>query len=143
MAIDKEMLFTWSELELLTGLIYGEARSESWSGKAGVGITVATRAKHPGFWDWGRNFREIILKPRQFSCFNQSDPNLGALMVAKRIKNATWQECAMIAEQVYLGHIKNFMGEPTHYHALSCNPEWVKDLKVLGTIGNHKFYTCF
>lgn len=134
------MLLTWSELDLLTGLIYGEARSETWSGKVGVALTVRNRVTHPGYWDWGMNWRRVILAPKQFSCFNQMDPNLKALINAKKIKGADWQECAMIAEQVYVGRVKDFVGNPTHYHTVDCTPSWAKDLKFLGIIGNHKFY---
>ena len=28
----------------------------------------------------------------------------------------------------------------THYHAHYVNPKWAKELTVIGTIGNHKFY---
>jgi len=140
---DLDMLLTWSELVLLTGLIFGEARSESWSGKIGVGLTVQTRAKHPGHWHWGYNWRQVILCAKQFSCFNQLDPNLKALINAQRIKGALWFECAMVAEQIYLDRVKDFVGGPTHYHTLSVSPSWAKDLKSLGIIGNHRFYTCF
>lgn len=138
-----EMLIEWSELDLLTGLIFGESRSESWSGKVGVGLTVKTRVDHPGFWNWGYNFRTVITAPKQFSCFNQTDPNLKALINARKIKGADWQECAMVAEQIYLGRVHDFVGSPSHYHTLDCTPSWAKDLKFLGAIGNHKFYTCF
>jgi N-acetylmuramoyl-L-alanine amidase len=139
----QDMLKTWSELDLLIGLIFGEARSESWSGKVGVGLVVQNRVRHPGFWNWGYNWREVILCPKQFSCFNQADPNLKELMGAEKIKGAVWQECAMIAEQIYLGRIKDFVGGPSHYHGISVSPSWNKDLRSLGTIGNHKFYSCF
>ena len=138
-----DMLIAWSELELLAGLIYGEARSETWSGKIGVGLTVANRVKHPGYWNWGTNWRRVILCPKQFSCFNQADPNLKALIGAKKTKGADWQECMMVAEQIYLGRVNDFVGGPTHYHTFQCTPSWAKDLRFLGTIGNHKFYTCF
>jgi N-acetylmuramoyl-L-alanine amidase len=137
------MLLTWSELDLLTGLIFGESRSESWSGKVGVGLTVQTRVAHPGHWNWGYNWRDVILMPKQFSCFNQLDPNLIALIKAHKIKDAVWLECAMIAEQVYLGRVKDFVGQPTHYHTVNCDPTWDDDMKHLGTIGKHEFFTCF
>lgn len=140
-----DMLKTWSELDLLTGLIFGEARSECWSGKVGVGLTVQTRVNRPGFWNWGYNWREVILCPQQFSCFNQTDPNLAEIIGAYKIRGPLWQECAMIAEQIYLGRVKDFVGGPTHYHVVSMDkyPSWTPKLKVLGTIENHKFYTCF
>jgi len=138
-----EVLFTWSEIDLLTGLIFGESRSETWSGKVGVGLTVQTRVAHPGFWKWGRNWREVILSPEQFSCFNQTDSNLPAIIKGKQINDAVWQECRIVAEHIYLGRMKDFVGEPTHYHTLQIKPSWAKDLKFLGSIGNHKFYTCF
>lgn len=142
---DFDMLLTWSEIDLLTGLIYGEARSETWSGKVGVGLTVQTRVSKPGFWNWGTNWRGVILAPKQFSCFNQSDPNLKALIGAKKIKGSAWRECAMVAEHIYLGRVVDFVGKPTHYHttALDPAPAWASKIRSLGVIGNHRFYTCF
>ena len=135
----RSKLITWSEIDLLAGLIYGEARGEPWSGKVGVGLVVRNRVNQPGFWNWGRNWREVILKPKQFSCFNPANKNLPKIIEAKDRKGLRWQECRMIAEQIYLDRVADFLGA-THYHNINVRPEWRLKLKYLVTIGLHKFY---
>ena len=72
---------TWSEIDLLTGTIYGEARGEPWGGKVAVGMTVRERVRYPGHWKWGRNWREVMLAPEQFSCWG--DHNRAAIITAR------------------------------------------------------------
>jgi len=141
---NKKIFQTWSELDLLTGVIFGEARGEDWNAKVGVGLTIRTRAEHPGHWGWGLNYRAIILRPKQFSCFNQGDPNLMKIIEADRA-STVWQECRMVAEAIYLGRIVDFVGGPTHYHSASMKrlPRWAKKIKRIGRFGGLIFYTCF
>ena len=127
---------TWSELDLLAGVIIGEARGESVSGKTGVALTVKTRADHPRWW--GRNFREVILCPFQFSCWG--DINAKAIKEAYDHKGQAWKDALRIAEDVYTGNTVDFVGMPTHYHAANVNPWWSEKLKRLAKIGNHVFY---
>lgn len=135
----KSDLITWSEVQLLAGCIYGEARSEPWAGKMGVGLTVRNRVLNPGFWNWGKNWREVLLRSRQFSCFNPGNPNLPRMVKAKKRNDLLWQKCMMIAEKIYLGHIEDFVGAD-HYHRIDCYPQWRHKLEYLLTIGDHKFY---
>lgn len=133
----KSDLITWSELELLAGTIYGEARNQSFAGKVGVGLTIRNRVSLPRWW--GRNWRQVILKPKQFSCFNPNDSNFPEIVAAKKRNGLHWQECMMIAEKIYLGHIADFVGAD-HYHRIDCYPRWRHKLQYLVTIGDHKFY---
>ena len=134
------MLETWSEIELLAAAIFGEARGEPWAGKVGVGLTIRTRVDHPGHWNWGRNWREVITAPKQFSCFQ--DINLDKIKAAKKKNTDEWKECMMIAEHVYHNRIDNHIGCPTHYHTAGVSPSWDKSMKYLGSIGGHLFYSC-
>lgn len=134
------MLETWSEIELVAATIYGEARGEPWAGKVGVGLTIRTRVDHPGHWHWGRNWREVCLAPRQFSCFE--DANLRQIEQARAQQTDEWKECLMIAEHVYHGRIDNHIGCPTHYHTAAVSPSWDREMKFLGKIGGHLFYSC-
>lgn len=126
----------WSELELLTGLIVGEARGETMAGRIGVALTAATRAKYPKWW--GRNLREVILCKRQFSCW--LDHNADVIRLSWANKDATWQACRDVAEDVYTGDVLDFIGGPTHYHAVSIFPDWASGMKRLATVGHHIFY---
>jgi spore germination cell wall hydrolase CwlJ-like protein len=126
----------WSEIELLTGLIIGEARGESTAGKIGVALTAKTRADHPRWW--GRNLREVALYKYQFSCW--LDCNEKVIKEAYNHKGQLWIDALRIAEDVASGNVVDFVGMPTHYHNLSVYPDWASGMKRLAYIGNHVFY---
>ncbi len=130
------MTETFSELGLLAGTIYGEARNQEYAGKVGVGLVVRTRVRYPGWW--GRNWREVILSPHQFSCW--SDHNRDAIMQAMAENSSDWQSCMNIARQVYLGEIEDKIGAPTHYCRFDVHPAWRIKLKFLCQIEDHVFY---
>jgi N-acetylmuramoyl-L-alanine amidase len=127
---------TWSELELLTGLIIGEARGEGMAGRIGVALTARTRAKKPCWW--GKNLREVILMDRQFSCWQ--DHNADVIRSIREQHGTSWKNFERIAMDVYSGITIDCIGKPTHYHTINCNPKWAGQLKYLTTIGKHKFY---
>jgi len=137
---------TWSEVDLLAGLIIGEARGESTAGRIGVALTVKTRADHPRWW--GRNVRECILRyspatksrkeTAQFSCW--LDHNKTAIIEAYNHKGQLWIDALRIAEDVYSGNTIDFVGQPTNYHGISIFPDWASGMKRLAQIGNHVFY---
>ena len=136
----------WSELELLSAVIWAEAEGEPYAGKVGVGLTVQTRVRHPGHWNWGRNWREVILKPRQFSCFNLWSRRRSEIMTLPVVDHGSaYQESCVISEIVYLGRMRDYIGEPTHYHRFDVVPDWADDPSMhrLCRIGDHIFYTCF
>jgi len=137
---------TWSEVKLLTGLIWGEARGEPWYGKVAVAQCVRTRVEHPGHWKWGNNWREVILAPWQFSCFNPKTESRRRIWETGQVmKDEMWRECELIAQGVYLGQINDFHDfKITHYfNPHIVKPEWAEDLKHVFTLGKHDFYTCF
>lgn len=130
---------TWSELDILTGTIFGEARGEPAEGKIGVGLTIQTRVNHPGWW--GRNWREVCLADRQFTCW--TDRNTDVIIRARKDKTPDWTSCRIMAIDIYLGHIKDYLGEPTHYYNPKLieggTPQWEKRMIRLTEIGNHVF----
>ncbi len=63
-----------TEPQLLARCIWGEARGEPIQGKLAVAHVVLNRVKAQSYY--GKTIRDVILKPWQFSCFNENDPNL-------------------------------------------------------------------
>tara|TARA_B100000513_G_scaffold75296_1_gene30405 strand:- start:10 stop:1386 length:1377 start_codon:yes stop_codon:yes gene_type:complete len=57
-----------SDLEILARTIHAEAKGESDKGKLAVGAVIANRVKAQSWM--GKNLREVILKPTQFSPWN-------------------------------------------------------------------------
>jgi len=135
----------WSELDLLTATILGEAEGEPWGGKAGVAITIKTRVDHPRWW--GRNWREVILRAThdgiaQFECWTK--PHRIERMELGRERGCDdkiWEQCRQIAIFCYLGKIQDRLGCPTHYCRIDAKPAWKEKLKFLGQIGHHLFYS--
>jgi hypothetical protein len=56
---------TLSELQLLTLVVWREARGESLDAKRAVAHAIKNRVQHPSWW--GRDWRTVIMKPWQFS----------------------------------------------------------------------------
>jgi len=127
---------TWSELDLLTGVIVGEASGEPTAGRIGVAITVKSRVDSPCWWS--RNWREVILSWRQFSCWD--DHNSERIVSARQDAGALWSACRGIAIETYLGRVDDHIGRPTHYHATYVSPAWAEKLTRLAQIGRHIFY---
>jgi len=127
----------WSELELLTGAIIGEARNQCRAGREAVGITIRNRVIGPWPW-WGRNWREVILQDRQFSCW--ADRNASVIISEYNRKTPLWTENFKIAADIYLDKIIDSIGGPTHYHSKTIKPYWISDCVFLKQIGDHLFY---
>jgi spore germination cell wall hydrolase CwlJ-like protein len=126
----------WSDIELLTGLLIGECDNQPEEGKIAVALTVKTRVNHP-MW-WGRNWREVILASKQFSCWE--DHNATRIKQAYSLKGDDWKVCLRVAQDVYDGNILDTMGKPTHYHKTKIHPDWASLLIRLKIIGDHIFY---
>ena len=127
----------WSDMDLLAGMIVGEAGGASNALKAGVGLTAKTRWENPGAW--GNNLREVILARKQFSCWEMEKERLAE---AREQKTAEWKDCMSMAHKVFYGGISDWLGHPTHYHTDKVNPTWDDGptMKFLGKIGNTLFF---
>ncbi|HDM76318.1 MAG TPA: hypothetical protein ENG51_07590 [Deltaproteobacteria bacterium] len=134
----------YSDLELLTMLLIGEAEGEPWESKVGVGLTVRNRvlARKKYF---GIGWRGVMLSTTssgalQFSCFGNKN-RIKSMIEHWKKQDTLWQEHQSIALNVYLGLFKDFVGSPLYYHAVGFKPHgWWLKLKRLGRFGNHIFY---
>jgi N-acetylmuramoyl-L-alanine amidase len=128
-----------SDAELLARCIWGEARSESIEGKLAVAHVVLNRVKAQSYY--GRTVKEVMLKPWQFSCFNENDPNLAKILGLKT-DNPGLAYCQAVADMALLSHSQDPTGGATHYHTTSIKPSWANSSQMtfLCRIGNHLFY---
>ena len=133
-----------TDAQLMAVCIYGEARGESLAGKIAVAHTIMNRVRLPKWW--GKTIREVILKPRQFSCFNDGDKNRLALRAIAADwgrafqKNRILRECYYVAEGVIEGDLRDNTDGATHYHTTGCDPSWDDKMALTDTIGDHAFY---
>lgn len=139
-----------TDTQLLALTIYGEARGESLAGRIAVGSVILERVNHRA-WD-GRTIQEVCLKPWQFSCYNEMDPNFGKLAkIAEQWDQAmaldpALNDCYTIASGLLDGSIprtpeiaaSNCCQYATAAGAKSV--KWDDKMTVVARIGNHIFY---
>lgn len=128
-----------SAKDLLARLLFGEARGEILEGQVAVANVVMNRAKIGGWY--GKTVKEVALKPWQFSCFNEDDPNLR--LTASPPMREPFTQCELIAELALKYLLTDNTGGATHYANLDvCAPAWAKSDKMvhLCKIGRHTFF---
>lgn len=122
------------EADILARTLDGEARGEDDEGMRAVAHVINNRARNTGFYP-----SEIAQQDRQFSTWNQDDPN------RERIQNLPtddegYQRARRIAVDVLSGRDEDPTGGATHYYNPSiANPDWSSSLTNNNTIGNHTF----
>jgi len=128
-----------TEFQLLARCIWGEARGEPIRGKLAVAHVVLNRVKAQSYY--GKTIRDVILKPWQFSCFNENDPNLAKILSLNSI-NPDLAYCQAVADVALLADNPDPTGGGTHYHAPQVKPSWAgsEQMIFLCRIGNHLFY---
>lgn len=132
-----------SDKALLSLCIYGEARGESTDGKIAVGWVIKERVKRNGWF--GKGYQGVILKPYQFSCFLQADPNYKKLLhIAEQwdeemTQNATLNNCYTIADGLIEDRIPAPF-EATHYKTINCHASWAAKMVFVARVDHHDFY---
>ena len=144
---------TLPELRLLAALVAGEALDQSYIGKLSVAYSVVNRVASPGAWItwWGRNVREVILCPKQYSCFD--DPNrYDDMVLAANTPVPTFHYIGSYAESVMAAYVALNGNEPdpthgaTHYYAPKAMrpagkvPSWVPHMRQVAAIDDQLFY---
>jgi spore germination cell wall hydrolase CwlJ-like protein len=125
-----------TELILLALCIWGEARGESKQGKEAVAHVVMNRYKHPK--RFGKTVKEVILRPKQFSCFNAGSSSKDKMLSIPA--DDVWTACLSAAQSVYLGKVKDNTMGATHYCRHDCFPSWRKKMTQTTKIGDHVFF---
>lgn len=89
---------------------------------------------------FGKNLREVCLKPYQFSCWNSNDPNL-KLLLEPNINNDIYSRCLRVAEEFIAGNGMDVTNGANHYHSRWIQPpNWAAGRTPVTEIGNHYFY---
>lgn len=124
---------------LLAMLVWGEARGEPVEGKLAVANVVRNRVNSPRWW--GQDWLSVMLKPLQFSCFNEGDTNLPKLYEPTKYGYPiSWLESYTAAIGVYLDMLPDPTGGATHYVRVGTKPDWLSKMSLCVMIGNHEFY---
>lgn len=117
-----------SEQMILARAIFGEARNTSKKAKTAVAWSIKNRVADKR---WGNTYHEVILEPKQYSAFNDSDPNypfiLDPFHQNNLIDKKSWKECYEIAGQVMSGKVADPTNEANHYYSDYIEPPyWTK-----------------
>ncbi len=125
-------------VDILAKTVWGEARGEPPEGREAVASVIVNRAaRRPAAW-WGSTIKEVCLKPWQFSCWNENDPNRALLDSAHETEE--FGEIERIAQLAVEGNLTDLTDGATHYHTRNINPHWSANKQPCAEIGDHKFY---
>ena len=114
-----------------------EARGEGETGMRAVCHAIRNRVTDKR---WGNTYIQVCLQPRQFSCWNKSDPNLSVVTSAD-LDDPVYKVAYSIACEVLSGESEDITLGANHYFATSIDPPyWASEDKFTVTIYHHKFY---
>ena len=125
------------EIDLLARTAWGEARGDGRWGMQAVINVVMNRVK-AGRW-WGRSVEDVVLKPYQFSCWLESDPNRAKLL-AVTTDDEQFKLAEAFAELAIDGKLTDITNGATNYHTKSVKPSWASTGQQTAIWGNHIFY---
>jgi N-acetylmuramoyl-L-alanine amidase len=157
------------DLKILAQTIWGEARREGVEGMTAVGHVIKNRAEANKPKLFGQGIKGVALKPKQFSCWNENDPNreklnkivqLDKLIQLKKsptnlpfdewfekFKNTgdyleykSWLQAKNVAKKILDGTLPDITKGATYYHTKQSKPYWSDKLEKIGSVGNHIFY---
>ena len=114
----------------LSEAVVWESRSEPVEGRRLVAQVILNRVHHKS---WPNTVEEVIHQPKQFSYL--MDMHLQRTPTQK-----DWTEARATAYNVLHGLIPDESQGATHYTEKSVNRSWMKNLKYIATIGQHKFF---
>jgi spore germination cell wall hydrolase CwlJ-like protein len=124
------------DLECLTEAVYYEARGETPTGQAAVAQVVMNRVKSPSF---PKSVCGVVFQ-------GASDGRAGCQFsfacdgsVHHAREDDAWRRARRIAAKALSGQVMAAVGDATHFHVASIQPDWAGLIKV-GQVGTHIFY---
>lgn len=140
---------TMSDVHVLAGLFYGEARIvedthiDDVKEYLAIGNTVLNRVALSRFPD---TVKDVILQPRQFSCFNLDDPNLEHIYSFLINYSPLFNKMSLYADMVLKKQTRDFSCGADHYVALwlyerrkGYGTHWMYKMKITSIYGGHIF----
>lgn len=125
------------DCELLARTLWAEARGEGVLGMAAVAAVIVNRAAKGGWW--GGDIKSVCLKPYQFSCWNENDPNR-KLLLRVGDEDRHFAAAKTIAELAVGKALADTTDGATHYHTKRVSPSWSAGKTPCRVLGNHQFY---
>lgn len=123
--------------EIATLTIAMEARGEGPDGELAVAFVLLNRLK---LAKWGSTLASVALAKKQFSCWNEGDPNRHTIAELKT------DDPVILAARTALDRASSGVSDPTHgathYYAVTLPeaPDWANSGTFLVQIGKQRFY---
>ncbi len=138
-----ELNLTQNELDMLTAMIYCEARGESYEGQLAVGYVIMNRVRSTKF---PNNLEAVLSAPRQFEPYGSGRFNIVLTAywedIPGVIHESSWNSCQKAA-MVCVNSDSN-VGECLFFRTHKPVPQLAENLEAAGVpywiIGNHIFY---
>lgn len=150
---------TEQDLDTTARTVWGEARGELPPGRVAVAAVIVTRARlareylarnpgktrHPLYGDGtlaGAAQANPEARYKQFSCWNEDDPNRKKLL-AVSIDDPVYRECraaTLTALRVTGTDRDPSMGATHYFDPRVVKPSWAKGARQVAVIGNHRFF---
>lgn len=131
------------EVQLLTLCMWGEARGEGLDGMLAVGSVVLNRVREKKF---GEGIRGVVLRPKQFSCFNEGEPNREKLEIIASDFELNMdtidslKACFWVASGLMFGYLKSNVKNANHYNTIGVDPKWDDNMQLISVIGRHEYF---
>lgn len=123
--------------EVVARTLWGEARGEGRDGMIAVACVIRNRFTHPRWW--GATPTAVCLKPWQFSCWLEGDPNRSKMLAVTEGDRA-FRFALEIADLLLAGKLADVTNAADHYHAEGVSPVWASGQQAVARIGKHVFY---
>lgn len=130
----------FTDHEILARTAWGEFRSHGEEGMQTVLNTVCNRLASGITW-WGASLRDICLHPKQYSCWNASDPNRPKIM-AVTVKDPQYVLALGLAEQAMSARLPDITKGADSYfdERLKTWPKWCAGLQPLFFLHPHRYF---
>lgn len=125
------------DVHILAMTLWGEARGEGVTGQTAVACVIMNRVAIGGWW--GKDVRTVCLKPYQFSCWLEADPNR-TKMLAVPDTDPIFAQCLSIARMAIAGTLTDITGGADSYERTGIGASWAVGLTPVRVIGHHSFY---
>ena len=113
---------TRDDLWIFAKTIWAEARGETLEGQIAVANVILNRARQGGWW--GDDVIGVCCKPKQFSCWNDGDPNR-ARMDGLELQDRAFARAVSVAAGAWAGDdMAVTTSGATHYHTAAIQPSW-------------------
>lgn len=133
------MIVTAADIDICARTVWGEARGEPYEGKLAVAHVLINRWQgQSGQWARDDTLATACLRHRQFSAWNQGDPNFVPLQT-QNVAQPVFRDC-MRAVLEALNADKDPTAGSRHYHTDSIMPTWARGHEPVARIGHHVFY---